>query len=137
MLIRRSRYVHLVRIEDRRYVCLHAATGTGTVLEGHLAAVVEHFGEARDRDEATRELGERLMCPRDTVSDYVDRLTRREILTELTPSAEAAVLTYRLTPCPGRDPLERLRQLRRRHSTHPLAYPLVEPHQGPTKTVAS
>jgi FkbH-like protein len=128
-MLRRSQYVHLVPLGHEGEMCLHAAIGKTTVLARDLAAIVEHFNAAQDRDEAILDLQQQLGVPREVIDGHINWLVEAHILGQLTSEAETAALAQQLTASPGRDPVERLRRYRREQTRASLAHASADQHQ--------
>ena len=101
MLIRLSRYVHMVPVGPDRVLLIHAVTHLRLVVDAELAGLIGTFETPQPiADEAV-------------TGGAFAALFERRILTEQSAEAELAALSSELAVLHGRDPAAALQQLRR------------------------
>ena len=135
MLIRRSTYVHLIRLGAGRVLALHALSALRLVVDDEVAAVLDWFAAPRDMP------GELAACPAsagadpDTLAGCLAALMERGLLTDKDAAGEQAEAAARLGELHGRDPGEAdageaLDALRRQAKDGADAYWSVSEAQG-------
>jgi len=121
MIVRRSRFIHLLPLADNRVLVLHAVTHVRVPVDRELADLIAYFDQPRERDAAIGDLAARLGYDGPTLRSSIADLMERGILTERAPEAELADTALSLGEVHGRDPgdlLDRHRRERKRGS-HP------------------
>jgi FkbH-like protein len=120
MILRRSRFVHLLPVGDDRSLIVHAISHMRLPANGEICALLEHFTEPRripEDCEAMTALFPQAPDTRTDLRDVIERtvldLRERQILTDKTPEEELASVGAELAPTHGRDPAEILERYRR------------------------
>jgi FkbH-like protein len=120
MILRRSRFVHLLPVGDDRSLIVHAISHMRLPANGEICALLEHFTEPRripDDCEAMTALFPQARDMQTDLRDVIERtvldLRERQILTDKTPEQELASVGAELAPTHGRDPAEILERYRR------------------------
>jgi FkbH-like protein len=120
MILRRSRFVHLLPVGDDRSLIVHAISHMRLPANGEICALLEHFTEPRripEDCEAMTALFPQAGDARTDLRDVIERtvldLRERQILTDKTPEQELAAVGAELAPTHGRDPAEILERYRR------------------------
>ena len=120
MILRRSRFVHLLPVGDDRSLIVHAISHMRLPANGEICALLEHFSEPRRIPEDCEAMTALFPQARDTRTDLRDVIERtvldlreRGILTDKTPEQELAAVGAELAPTHGRDPAEILERYRR------------------------
>jgi FkbH-like protein len=120
MILRRSRFVHLLPVGDDRSLIVHAISHMRLPANGEICALLEHFTEPRRIPEDCEAMTALFPQARDMQTDLRDVIERtvldlreRQILTDKTPEQELASVGAELAPTHGRDPAEILERYRR------------------------
>jgi FkbH-like protein len=120
MILRRSRFVHLLPVGDDRALIVHAISHMRLPANGEIRALLEHFSEPRRIPEDCEAMTALFPQARDTRTDLREVIERtvldlreRQILTDKTPEEELASVGAELAPTHGRDPAEILERYRR------------------------
>ena len=120
MILRRSRFVHLLPVGDDRSLIVHAISHMRLPANGEICALLEHFTEPRRIPEDCEAMTALFPQARDTRTDLREVIERtvldlreRQILTDKTPEQELASVGAELAPTHGRDPAEILERYRR------------------------
>jgi FkbH-like protein len=100
MILRLSRFVHLLPVGDDRVLVIHAVSHLRLVVDRQLAEMIGFFAEPRELAESAG-------------PGAFTALIERGILTDKTPEEELAVVTAELGAYHGRDPAEMLERFRR------------------------
>jgi FkbH-like protein len=112
-VVRKSAYVHIVRLAEGRALALHAVTQLRLAIDTEVAAIIDWFTEPR---RMPSEIGDLLalhpLAP-DVLARCLATLMEHGVLTDKDPAAEQAGVADRLAELHGRDPGEALDQLRR------------------------
>ena len=121
MILRRSRFVHLLPVGPGRTLVVHAISHMRLPADGEIAALLEYFSEARRIPEDCDAMAALLAKPADTqaglreaIERTVVELKSRQILTEMTAEDELAAIGAELSAKHGRDPAEMLEDYRRK-----------------------
>jgi FkbH-like protein len=120
MILRRSRFIHLLPVGNDRSLIVHAINHMRLPANGEVCALLEHFTEPRRIPEDCEAMTALFPQAPDTLTnlrDVIERtvldLRERQILTEKTPEEELAAVGAELAPRHGRDPAEILERHRR------------------------
>ncbi len=129
MILRRSRFVHLLPVGDDRSLIVHAISHMRLPANGEICALLEHFTEPRRIPEDCEAMMALFPQARDTRTDLREVIERtvldlreRQILTDQTPEQELASVGAELAPTHGRDPAEILERYRRDRQQGPASY---------------
>jgi FkbH-like protein len=129
MILRRSRFVHLLPVGPDRTLLVHAISHMRLPVNREIAALLEYFSESRRVPEDSDALAARLAKPtdqpaalREAIERTVIELKSRQILTEMTPEEELAAIGAGLSANHGRDPVEMLENYRRQSKEGGAAY---------------
>src|SRR5579871_5541206 len=121
MILRRSRFVHLLPVGPDRTLVVHAISHMRLPADREITALLKYFSESRRFPEDCDALAALLARPteqpaslRAAVERTVIELKSRQILTELTPEEELAAIGEELSVKHGRDPAEMLEGYRRK-----------------------
>ena len=121
MILRRSRFVHLLPVGPGRTLVAHAISHMRLPADAEITALLEYFSEARRIPEDTDAMAALLATStdrpgalREAIERTVLELKSRQILTELTPEEELAAIGAELSLKHGRDPAEMLESYRRK-----------------------
>src|SRR5579872_4829592 len=121
MILRRSRFVHLLPVGEGRTLVVHAISHMRLPADSEITTLLEYFSEPRRVPEDCDALAALLAKPPDRPADLRDAVIRtvmelssRQILTEMTPEAELAAISSELAAKHGRDPAELLEDHRRK-----------------------
>lgn len=121
MILRRSRFVHLLPVGHDRTLIVHAISHMRLPADSEITALLEYFSEARRVPEDCDAMVALLAKPadksaglRDVIERTVMELKSRQILTELTAEQELAAIGAELSVQHGRDPAEMLESYRRK-----------------------
>ncbi len=112
-VIRRSAYVHVVRLGEGRALAVHAVTQLRLAIDLEVAGIIDWFAAPR---RMPAEIGALLaLHPIDpgVLAGCLATLMEHGVLTDKDPAAEEAAVAARLGELHGRDPGEALDQLRR------------------------
>ena len=121
MILRRSRFVHLLPVGQDRTLVVHAISHMRLPADREVTTLLEYFSEPRRVPEDCDAMAALLAKPPDTPADLRDAVERtvmelssRQILTEMTPEEELAAIGAELAAKHGRDPAELLENYRRK-----------------------
>jgi FkbH-like protein len=121
MILRRSRFVHLLPVGQGRTLIVHAISHTRLPADGEVTAILEYFSEPRRIPEDCDAIAALLAKSaggqdglREAVERTVMELKSRQILTEMTAEEELAAIGHELSAKHGRDPAEMLESYRRK-----------------------
>jgi FkbH-like protein len=131
MILRRSRFIHLLPVGHDRVLVVHAISQLRLPADAQIAAMLAYFGDPREFPKAFDDL--EAMLPgiaRDIIERTVVDLLQREILTTKTPDEESAAIGAELSPTYGRDPEEMLDRYRRERKEGVTGYWAVEKSYG-------
>src|SRR5215469_4600794 len=121
MIVRRSRFIHLLPLADNRVLVLHAVTHVRLPVDRELADLIVYFDQPRERDAAIGDLAARLGYDGPTLRSSIADLMERGILTDRPPEQELADTALSLGEVHGRDPGDLLDRHRRerKQGSHP------------------
>ncbi|MGA8899141.1 HAD-IIIC family phosphatase [Bradyrhizobium sp.] len=130
MILRRSRFVHLLPVGQGRTLIVHAISHMRLPADSEISALLEYFSEPRGMPEDIDAMAALFAKPADSPSvglrDAVERtvmeLKSRQILTEMTADEELAAIAEELSVKHGRDPAEMLESYRRKLKDGGAAY---------------
>ena len=130
MILRRSRFVHLLPVGQGRTLIVHAISHMRLPADSEISALLEYFSEPRRIPEDCDAMAALFAKPADSSSaglrDAIERtvmeLTSRQILTEMTAEEELAATAEELSVKHGRDPAEMLESYRRKLKEGGAAY---------------
>src|ERR1700735_1921568 len=129
MILRRSRFVHLLPVGPGRTLIVHAISHMRLPADSEIAALLDYFSEPRRVPEDCGAMVALLAKPADTqaglreaIERTVMELKSRQILTEMTPEDELAAIGGELSAKHGRDPEEMLENYRRKSKEGGSAY---------------
>jgi FkbH-like protein len=111
VVLRRSRYVHLVPVGPDNVLAIHAVSQHRMTVTAEVARLIARFDTPCDP--AAADLAAAFPYPAETLRACVDLLFAQGILTEQDPEAEAASVARELGATRGRDPLAELDRWRR------------------------
>src|SRR5579863_2652425 len=122
MILRRSRFVHLLPVGQGRTLIVHAINQTRLPADSEITALLEYFSEPRRLPEDCEAMAALFAKPGESISaglrDAVERtvmeLKSRQILTEMTAEEELAAIGDELSVKHGRDPAAMLEAYRRK-----------------------
>jgi FkbH-like protein len=121
MILRRSRFVHLLPVGQGRTLIVHAISHMRLPADGEISALLEYFSEARRMPEDCDAMAALFAKSadssaglRDAIERTVMELKSRQILTEMTAEEELAAIGEELSVKHGRDPAEMLENYRRK-----------------------
>src|SRR6201996_1132769 len=121
MILRRSRFVHLLPVGEGRTLIVHAISHLRLPADSEITALLEYFSQARrfpeDCDALAALLAKSGGDPahlREAIEPTVMELKSRQILTEMTAEEELAAIGEELSVKHGRDPAELLESYRRK-----------------------
>jgi FkbH-like protein len=121
MILRRSRFVHLLPVGPGRTLVVHAISHMRLPADGEITALLEYFCEPRQIPEDCDAMVALLAKPADAAANLREAIERtvmelksRQILTELTAEDELAAIGSELSAKHGRDPAEMLESYRRK-----------------------
>ena len=122
MILRRSRFVHLLPVGQGRTLIVHAISHLRLPADGEISALLEYFSEPRRIPEDTDAMAALFAKPGEQVtaglSEAIERtvmeLKSRQILTGMTAEEELAASGEELSVKHGRDPTEMLESYRRK-----------------------
>src|SRR5579863_4706703 len=121
MILRRSRFVHLLPVGQGRTLIVHAISHMRLPADGEITMLLDYFSEPRRIPEdcdamaalLAKSKGE-IAGLREVIERTVMELKSRQILTELTADEELAAIGDELSAKHGRDPAEMLEAYRRK-----------------------
>jgi FkbH-like protein len=129
MILRRSRFVHLLPVGPGRILIVHAISHMRLPADSEIAALLDYFSEPRRVPEDCGAMVALLAKPADTqaglreaIERTVMELKSRRILTEMTPEDELAAIGGELSAKHGRNPEEMLENYRRKSKEGGAAY---------------
>ena len=102
MLVRLSRFVHLIPVSQERVLVVDAVSHLRLTVDAQVAAIIRSFDPPRNVPDPI------------PPGDMIGALLERGVLTRLDPDAEMRELSRTLAPYHGRDPSLLLDQMRRR-----------------------
>jgi FkbH-like protein len=138
MILRRSRFLHLVPVGEARVLVIHAITQVRLPADPAVAALLTYFETPRAFPAAFDEIAELLPdVPRETIEATVVDLFQRAFLTPKTPDEETAEIGQSLSGTYGRDPAEMLDRYRRARKEGVTGYWSVEKAYGLRTTAAA
>jgi FkbH-like protein len=122
MILRRSRFIHLLPVGHGRTLIVHAISHMRLPADSEISALLEYFSEPRRLPEDSEAMAALFAKSGDAASaglrDAIERtvmeLKSRQILTELTAEEELAATAEELSVKHGRDPSEMLDNYRRK-----------------------
>jgi FkbH-like protein len=121
MILRRSRFVHLLPVGPGRTLLVHAISQMRLPADREITALLEYFSQTRRMPEDCEALVALLAKPtdqpavlREVIERTVLELKSRQILTEMTAEEELAAIGAELSEKHGRDPAEMLESYRRK-----------------------
>jgi hypothetical protein len=131
MILRRSRFIHLVPVSPTRVLVVHAMSQMRLPADGDIASILMFFAEPRAFPDAFEALEALLPgVSRDIIERTVVNLYEREILTAKTPDEELDAMSAALAPVHGRDPDEMLDRYRLERKEGVTGYWAVETSLG-------
>jgi FkbH-like protein len=113
MILRRSRFVHVVRLGAGHVLLLHALTHLRLGVDAEVGRLVDWFDQPRDLPADSAALVEQMGYDRQMIAGCVASLFERGVLTDKAPDEELAEATAQLARTDGRDPGEQLERFRR------------------------
>src|SRR5579872_4054598 len=129
MILRRSRFVHLLPVDQGRTLIVHAISHMRLPADGEITALLDYFAEPRRIPEDCDAMVALFARPGDNpagLREVIERtameLKSRQILTELTAEEELAAIGEELSAKHGRDPAEMLENYRRKLKEGGAAY---------------
>ena len=129
MILRRSRFVHLLPVGPGRTLLVHAISQMRLPADRDITVLLEYFSQGRRVPEDCGALAALLAKPtddpaalREAIERTVLELKSRQILTELTAEEELAAIGAELSEKHGRDPAEMLESYRRKSKEGGRAY---------------
>ncbi|WP_298252749.1 HAD family hydrolase [Bradyrhizobium sp.] len=122
MILRRSRFIHLLPVGQGRTLIVHAISQIRLPADSEITALLEYFSEPRRLPEDGEAMAALFVKPgesvsaglRQSVEHTVMELKSRQILTEMTADEELAAIGEELSARHGRDPGEMLESYRRK-----------------------
>jgi FkbH-like protein len=121
MILRRSRFVHLLPVGPDRTLVVHAISHMRLPADREITVLLEYFSQTRRIPEDCDALASLLAKPteqpaslREAIERTVIELQSRQILTDMTPEEELAAIGAELSVKHGRDPAEMLESYRRK-----------------------
>lgn len=131
MILRRSRFLHLIPVGDARVLVVHAMSQVRLPADPAIAAMLSYFEEPREFPGAFDEIAALMPdVPREAIEVTVVDLFQREFLTPKTPDEEIATIGASLSETYGRDPAEELDRYRRTRKEGVTGYWSVEKAYG-------
>ena len=129
MILRRSRFIHLLPVGPDRTLLVHAISHMRLPADREISALLDFFAEPRRIPEDCDALAALLARPterpaalREAIERTVLELKSRQILTEMTPEDELVAIGAELSAKHGRDPAEMLESYRRKLKEGGAAY---------------
>src|ERR1700733_3934994 len=113
MLLRRSRFVHLIPVGEAGTLVVHAMSHLRFVVDSTVVSVVDYFDVTRRMPDDLSALVERIGAEQSVIVSCIASLMERDVLTQKDAETELADLTARLSPTHGRDPATLLQRYRR------------------------
>src|ERR1700679_658477 len=138
MILRRSRFVHLLPVGQGRTLIVHAISHMRLPADSEISALLDYFSEPRgmpeDIDAMAALFAKAADAPsaglRDAIERTVMELKSRQILTEMTAEEELTATAEELSVKHGRDPAEMLENHRRKLKEGGAAYWAVGAFSG-------
>ncbi len=112
MILRQSRFIHLVPLAAGRALIVHAVSQLRLTVDADVVSILDFFATPRAWPDDWAGLGGDGR-DRAAVMDCVQSLLERQILTDLDAEAEMAAVTGKLSTTYGRDPVALLDNYRR------------------------
>jgi FkbH-like protein len=130
MILRRSRFVHLLPVGQDRTLIVHAISHMRLPADGEITALLDYFAEPRRIPEDCEAMAALFVKPgestsaalRDTIERTAMQLKSRHILTELTAEEELSATAEQLSAKHGRNPAEMLEAYRRERKEGGASY---------------
>ncbi len=129
MILRRSRFIHLLPVGQGRTLIVHAISHMRLPADSEITALLEYFSESRripeDCDAIVALVAKSTDNPadmREVIERTVMELKSRQILTEMTADEELAAIGEELSVKHGRDPADLLESYRRKLKEGGAAY---------------
>ena len=122
MILRRSRFTHVVALGGGRVLILHAVTQLRLAVDGEVERLLGRFDQPRSLPEDFPDLSRVVGYDVATLAGCVAALLERGFLSENTADEEAAEIASRLLETAGRDPGEMLDRFRRERGEGAAAY---------------
>src|SRR3984957_4604121 len=129
MILRRSRFVHLLPVGPGRTLVVHAISHMRLPADSEISVLLDYFSEARGVPEDCEAMVTLLAKAGDTqegLRKAIERTNRelksRQTLTEMTPEDELAAIGAELSAKHGRNPEEMLENYRRKLKEGGAAY---------------
>ena len=129
MILRRSRFVHLLPVGQGRTLIVHAISHMRLPADSEVTALLDYFSEGRRIPEDCDAMVALVAKPtdnpagmREVIERTVMELKSRQILTEMTAEEELAAMAEELSVKHGRDPAEMLENYRRKLKEGGAAY---------------
>jgi FkbH-like protein len=122
MLLRRSAFVHALKLGAGRALLVHAVSQMRLAVDDDAAALLDAFATPRDLPADFAALAERFGQPPMTLAGAVAALMERGFLTESDPAAEAQAFARDLAETGARDPAAQLDKYRLRRREGALEY---------------
>src|SRR5277367_1621452 len=130
MLVRLSRFAHVMPLGDDRVLLIHALNDMRLAVDREVADLIACFDEPRNIPDEVPALTAKLGYDRDTLLGCIASLHERAILVDQDPDAELAAFAAKLGETHGRDPLQLLESHRRRVKQGTVPYWSVTASQG-------
>ena len=122
MILRRSRFTHVVALGGGRVLILHAVTQLRLAVDGEVERLLGCFDQPRSLPEDFPDLSRVVGYDVATLAGCVAALLERGFLSEKTADEEAAEIASQLLETAGRDPGEMLDRFRRERSEGAASY---------------
>jgi FkbH-like protein len=129
MILRRSRFIHLLPVGRGRTLIVHAISHIRIPADNEITTLLEYFSEPRRAPEDCDAMvaliaksTDNAPALRDVIERTVMELKSRQILTEMTAEEELAAISEELSAKHGRDPAEILENYRRKLKEGGAAY---------------
>jgi FkbH-like protein len=126
MPLRRSSFVHLLRLDGEVVLAVHAITQARVTISPDVARIIAWFDTPSDPGVALPALLAMLPVGADAIRACLSTLIQCGLLTEQTEDEERATITGELSPTYGRDPAALLDRYRRAHMDGAHPYWTVE-----------
>ncbi|HEX3575190.1 MAG TPA: HAD-IIIC family phosphatase [Rhodopila sp.] len=126
IVLRRSRFVHLLDLGPDRVLAIHAVTQTRLTIGARLAQLIRFFDEPNALETALPHLATTLEADPATIRACATMLRDRGILTDRGNEDETADTITQLADTNGRDPADHLDHIRRAHMEGAHPYWAVE-----------
>jgi hypothetical protein len=122
MILRHSRFTHVVALGGGRVLILHAVTQLRLAVDGEVERLLGCFDQPRSLPEDFPDLSRVVGYDVATLAGCVAALLERGFLSEKTADEEAAEIASQLLETAGRDPGEMLDRFRRERSEGAASY---------------